>query len=540
MTRPVSVDQLLAGDEEKKPKFLGKKRRLVESTEHIGSQTFKRSTTSRAGKYEDIQVNDVGSDSNDLRALAAKSAKMLREKNDREGKGRDAVGITDDYLGKHWSDKKYDEMTTRDWRIFCEDFSISTKGGTAEKPLRNWHELNLIPPDLLDIITNKLHYKEPTPIQRSTIPNVRNNRDFVGVASTGSGKTLSFLLPIFIKLSNRPPLNSITKLDGPVALILAPTRELAQQIQREGSMITKLWKRPCNIISIVGGHSLEEISASLRDGCDILVATPGRLIDCLESHIVLLKQLELLVLDEADKMIDFGFEDQLTTILARTEALPNRQTMMFTATFSPAIEKVANGYLKKSIYVTIGGEESKPNIKQIIEYVPDDDDQKFNMLTNVFLPKYKSPIIIFINYKTTADWLFEKFKGTKFRVSTLHGSKSQEQREHSLKLLRNGKVDILIATDVAGRGIDIPNVSLVVNFQFPKKFDSFVHRVGRTGRAGKSGAALTFLGDSEDEGLMTSLFDYVKKNDVSGENYISKAARTRYSVERNAYKPIII
>ena len=146
MTRPVSVDQLLAGDEEKKPKFLGKKRRLVESTEHIGSQTFKRSTPNPAEKYEDIQVNDAGSDSNDLRALAVKSAKMLREKNDREGKGRDDVGLTDEYLGKHWSDKKYDEMTTRDWRIFCEDFSISTKGGTAEKPLRNWHELNLIPP----------------------------------------------------------------------------------------------------------------------------------------------------------------------------------------------------------------------------------------------------------------------------------------------------------------------------------------------------------------------------------------------------------
>ena len=282
----------------------------------------------------------------DLRALARQSAHLLRKREDE---------IEDYYMGKHWSQKKIDEMTSRDWRILCEDFNIVSKGGFIQKPLRNWDELDIIPPEILNIITKNLGYAEPTPIQRSTVPNVMENRDFIGVASTGSGKTLAFLIPILIKLSKIPPLNSVTKLDGPVALILAPTRELAQQIEQEAKKITSYWKRQCFVASIVGGHSLEQISTDLRDGCDILVATPGRLIDCIDSHIILLRQVEILVLDEADKMIDFGFEEQLTTILAKTETLPNRQTMMFTATMSPTIEKVANGYLKKPSYVSIGG-----------------------------------------------------------------------------------------------------------------------------------------------------------------------------------------
>ncbi|CDO92375.1 unnamed protein product [Kluyveromyces dobzhanskii CBS 2104] len=537
MPRPISIEKLVSeADSAKKPRVLNRKRASAlpsKDSNQIVHPTYKKPKNNSSPSEDKQSENETSGELEDLRSLARKSAEILsKQKNGDEG-------IVNNYLGKHWSEKKRDEMTTRDWRILCEDFSISSKGGFVEKPLRNWHELNLIPADLLDIITKTLHYKEPTPIQRSTIPNVANNRDFIGVASTGSGKTLSFLLPILIKISKKPLMNSINKHDGPLALILAPTRELAQQIQREGQLITKNWKRRCNIVSIVGGHSLDEISTNLRDGCDILVATPGRLIDCLESHILFLKQLETLVLDEADRMIDFGFEDQLTTILAKTETLPDRQTMMFTATFSPTIEKVANGYLKKPSYVTVGGGEFKPKIKQIVEYIPNEED-RLKALVKDYLPKYKSPIIIFINYKRTADWLFDKLKDARFRVTTLHGSKSQEQREHSLSLLRNGKVDILIATDVAGRGIDIPNVTLVINLQFPKTFDSFVHRVGRTGRAGKVGTALTFLGESEESDSMMQLFDYIKKNDVTGENFISREAKTKYNMGKATYKPIII
>ncbi|CAH01741.1 mRNA splicing protein PRP28 [Kluyveromyces lactis] len=539
MLRPVSIDDLISDTvPAKKPRFLIKKRTFPQPEEEEASKALSHTVIKRKDNYRNLDEDElyeeqVSNEPDDLLFLARKSADLLKKRQNED------ESIVDNYLGKHWSEKKYEEMSTRDWRILSEDFNISSKGGTVEKPLRNWHELKLIPEDLLNIITNDLHYNEPTSIQRSTIPNVINNRDFIGVASTGSGKTLAFLLPILIKLHGIPPLNSITKHDGPLALVLAPTRELAQQIQHEGQSITKLWKRPCNIVSIVGGHSLEEISANLRDGCDILVATPGRLLDCLDSHLLFLKQVNTLVLDEADKMIDFGFEDQLTTILAKTETISNRQTMMFTATFSPTIEKVANGYLKKPSYVTVGGEESKPKIKQIVRYVPD-EEEKLKILVKDFLPNYKAPIIIFINYKRTADWLFDKLREARFRATTLHGSKSQEQREHSLSLLRNGKVDILIATDVAGRGIDIPNVSLVVNLQFPKSFDSFVHRVGRTGRAGKTGTALTFLTEEEDHSAMAKLFDYVKKNDFTGENYISKEAMSKYNVDKSSYKPIII
>lgn len=443
------------------------------------------------------------------------------------------------YMGKHWKDKRLDEMTERDWRILREDFNISTKGGSIRQPLRNWSELGIIPEELLHIITRKLHYTEPTPIQRVTIPNVDNGRDFLGVAVTGSGKTLAFLIPIIIKLNTLPPLTEITKLNGPYSLILAPTRELAQQIEAEARKLTQYWSRPCNVVSIVGGHAIEEISYNLSRGCEILVATPGRLIDCLENHVLVLEQVNILVLDEADRMIDYGFEDQLTTILSKTSSSNKRQTMMFTATMSPTIEKIADGYLNKPAYVTIGGEETKPQITQILEYLPS-EEKRFLKLSKDILPHYPAPIIIFINYKRTADWLAKKFQDeTKYRTTTLHGSKSQEQRENSLNLLRSGKADIMIATNVAGRGIDIPNVSLVVNFQMATKLEDYIHRIGRTGRAGKEGYSITFLGDEDENKLVDELYNYVKKNDTTGNSKISDNIKKRYNVGNNQLKAVI-
>ncbi|SCU88346.1 LAFA_0E12156g1_1 [Lachancea sp. 'fantastica'] len=450
------------------------------------------------------------------------------------------AAIEDVYMGKHWTQKSLQDMTDRDWRILREDFHIETKGGSIRHPLRNWSETGIIPSDLLQIIESKLNYVEPTPIQRITIPNAIDRRDFLGVAVTGSGKTLAFLIPSLCQLSNTPPLNDITKLDGPSVLILAPTRELAQQIEAEAQKIVKHWTRQTSVASIVGGHSIEEISYSLQNGCDILVATPGRLIDCLESHMLVLNNVQTLVLDEADRMIDLGLEDQVTTILSRADSGGRRrQTMMFTATMSNSIERIASGYLDKPAHVRVGAQEASGIVKQVVDFIPS-EEQRFIKLSKEILPAFEAPIMIFINYKRTADWLANKFASeTKYRVTTLHGSKSQDQREHSLSLLRSGKADIMIATDVAGRGIDIPNVSLVVNFQMSKSFENYIHRIGRTGRAGKSGCSITFLGDGDDPKIVEELWNHVKDTNVNNVNDLKSSVRKKFNFSDNHLKPIL-
>lgn len=454
-------------------------------------------------------------------------------------------------MGKRWQEKTLKEMGERDWRIFREDYEITTKGGNIEAPLRNWHETGILKNDLLDIIVNNLQFNEPTPIQRIAIPNIckKGSRDFLGIASTGSGKTVAFIVPILIKMSSSEPRPTVLKsMDGPKALILAPTRELAQQIQTESQKMTELWntKNPdhfCKVVSVVGGHSIEEATYILSKGCDILVATPGRLIDLLESHVLTVKQVETLVLDEADRMIDLGFEEQVTKIInileSTSEVQGEIQKLLFTATMSPSIERIANGYLRKPAYAAIGQSESTvPPIEQHVYYSAS-EEQKFKTVKRI-LENHVPPIIIFVTYKKTADWLVQKFsKETSYRVTVLHGSKSQDQREHSLQLLRTGKAQVMIATNVAARGLDIPNVSLVVNSQLPKQFEDYIHRIGRTGRAGKKGSAVTFIGDEENPQIVEQISKYVKKNDPTGFNTFDQSLRGKYNIDNHRIDEVI-
>lgn len=486
------------------------------------------------------------------------SPSILNKSLKNTGQSRDKTldSLENVYMGKHWTDKTYEEMTDRDWRILNEEFHITTKGenmklspnSNIKHSLRNWHELDLIPKEFIGILTNKLHFKDPTPIQRVSIPNIActdSKRDLLGVSATGSGKTLAFVIPILIKLYNdqiRP--HSIKVMEGPKALILAPTRELAQQIERETQNFTSFWDDgSCQVTSIVGGHSIEEITHNVSKGCDILVATPGRLIDCLQSHVLSINMIDFLVLDEADKMIDLGFEDQIKTILNQINVENDRvvRKMLFTATLSASIQSIAASYMENPIYVMVdSGENQAPKIQQIVDYTAT-DALKFQRLKNNILPTYKAPIIIFINYKTTADWLARKFQDeTRFKFTILHGSKTQEQREHSLSLLRNGKADIMIATNVAARGLDIPNVSLVVNYQMSKNFDDYVHRIGRTGRAGNFGTAITFLDGNEDEQVIRELYDYTQENNTTGKNKFSPHIKETFKLGKNGqFKNII-
>ncbi|KAJ2899750.1 uncharacterized protein MKZ38_002824 [Zalerion maritima] len=436
--------------------------------------------------------------------------------------------------GKKWSDKSLDEMKERDWRIFKENFGIATKGGAIPNPMRSWEESDL-PPKILDTISH-VGYKEPTPIQRAAIPIALQARDLIGVAVTGSGKTAAFLLPLLVYISDLPSLTEVSKNDGPYALILAPTRELVQQIEAEARRFATPLGFTC--VSIVGGHSLEEQAFALRNGAEIIVATPGRLVDCIERRLLVLEQCCYIIMDEADRMIDLGFEESVNKIL---DALPvtnekpdteeaedsrlmsrqlsfkdkYRQTMMYTATMPPLVEKIAKKYLRRPATVMIGNAgEAVETVEQRVEFVAGEDKRKKRLHEILASDHYQPPIIVFVNIKRNCEMVARDIKRMGFSTVTLHSDKTQDQREAALASLRQGHINVLVATDLAGRGIDVPDVSLVVNFNMAPSIEAYTHRIGRTGRAGKSGVAITFLG-TEDKKVLYDLKQMLSKSSIS-------------------------
>ncbi|OLL23772.1 Pre-mRNA-splicing ATP-dependent RNA helicase prp28 [Neolecta irregularis DAH-3] len=453
-----------------------------------------------------------------------------------------------DWQDRPWFEKPLDQMKERDWRIFKEDFSIVTKGGGIPNPIRNWKESNL-PKTIMELIA-KVGYKEPSPIQRAAIPIGLALRDIIGIAETGSGKTAAFVLPMLSYIMEMPPLDDFNKTNGPYAIALVPTRELAQQIELEANKFAKPVGFKC--VSIVGGHTIEEQAYNLREGAEIVIATPGRLIDCLERRVLVLNQCAYVVLDEADRMIDLGFEEAVQGIL---EALPvqnqkpdtedaenpvkmskwiggkerYRQTVMFSATMPNSLERLARKYLRRPAIVTIGNAgQAVDTVEQRVEFVPEDKKKKRleEMLNS---NEFAAPIIIFVNIKRNCDGLAKVLSNLGWRAVTLHGGKSQDQREAALSQLRAGNADILVATDLAGRGIDVSDVSLVVNYNMAKNIEDYTHRIGRTGRAGKSGVAITLL-TNDDQDTFFDLRLMLSKSSISkvpDELRNHEAARTR-------------
>ncbi|XP_014663956.1 PREDICTED: probable ATP-dependent RNA helicase DDX23 [Priapulus caudatus] len=413
---------------------------------------------------------------------------------------------------RHWADKELPQMTERDWRIFKEDYSIQIKGGNVPDPFRVWKEAS-IPDEILTII-DSVGYKVPTPIQRQAIPIGLQNRDIIGVAETGSGKTAAFLIPLLVWIISLPKIVRMEDADqGPYAVILAPTRELAQQIEEE----TIKFGSPLGIrtVAVIGGLSREDQGFKLRQGCEVVIATPGRLLDCLDNHYIVLNQCTYVVMDEADRMIDMGFETDVQRILdfmpvsnmkpdtddAEDAALllsnfaskkKFRQTVMFTATMPPPVERLARTYLRRPAIVYIGSA-GKPvdKVEQLVYMMNESDKRK--KLLKVLEEGFEPPVIIFVNQKRGADILAKSLEKMAYSATTLHGGKGQEQREFALASLKNGTKDILVATMVAGRGIDIQNVSIVINYDMARNIEDYTHRIGRTGRAGKSGIAISFL-----------------------------------------------
>lgn len=407
----------------------------------------------------------------------------------------------------HWSEKPLASMTERDWRIFREDFNIAYKGATqgAALPIRNWDEANL--PEALRKAVDRAGYKNPSPIQRAAIPLGLQQRDVIGIAETGSGKTAAFVLPMLMYIMKQPPMagNPEVEAEGPYAVVLAPTRELAQQIEEETKNLA--YYTGFRVVSVVGGQSIEEQGFALRKGCEIVVATPGRLVDCVERRYAVLNQCNYVVLDEADRMIDLGFEPQVMGVL---DAMPSsnlkpeneeekleenrvyRTTYMFSATMPPAVERLARKYLRRPTVVTIGtAGKATDNITQRVAMVK--ENEKPGMLSQELEAVGNGRVIVFANTQKKCEQVTRQIEGLGYAVAMLHGGKTQDQREDSIKGFREDRYTVLVATDVAGRGIDVPNVVAVINYDMPNNIEAYTHRIGRTGRAGRKGYAVTLL-----------------------------------------------
>lgn len=336
------------------------------------------------------------------------------------------------------------------------------------------------------------NYKEPTPIQAQTIPPAIAGQDILGCAQTGTGKTAAFALPILHYLGTEKPRASANR---PTALVLAPTRELAIQISDSFRIYGKHLKFRQALV--YGGVSQGSQVNSLRRGVDVLIATPGRLIDLMDQGHIDLRDVEVFVLDEADRMLDMGFLPALKKIMAR---LPReRQSMFFSATMAPKIRELASQLLFNPFAVNVTPK--TPSVKRIKQSVRIVDRQnKVDSLLKVLSAKEVDRAIVFSRTKHGANGLTKKLERAGVRAVAIHGNKSQNARQRALDAFRQKKVTVLVATDVAARGIDIDGITHVINYDMPVEAESYVHRIGRTGRAGADGIAISFCtGDERGE-----------------------------------------
>ena len=327
-------------------------------------------------------------------------------------------------------------------------------------------------------------YESPTPIQAQAIPFALEGRDIMASAQTGSGKTAAFLLPTLQRLTKR----SEKPGKGPRALVLTPTRELAAQVEKNALAYAKnmRWFRT---VSIVGGASFGYQTRALSKPVDLIVATPGRLMDLMQSGKVDFARLEVLILDEADRMLDMGFIDDIETIVEATPT--DRQTLLFSATWDGAVGKLARKLTKNPEVVEVERVDDQGKIEEQLLYC-DDMRHKNRLLDHILRDANIDQCVIFTSTKAMTEVIADDLYEKGFAANCLHGDMPQGWRNRTLMDLRKGRCKILVATDVAARGIDVPTITHVINYDLPKQAEDYVHRIGRTGRAGRTGIAITF------------------------------------------------
>ncbi|KAJ4333814.1 pre-mRNA processing RNA-helicase [Ascochyta clinopodiicola] len=404
---------------------------------------------------------------------------------------------------------------------------IKVKPDDVPRPVTKWAQMGLLQATM-DVF-QRVHYDRPTSIQAQAIPIAESGRDLIGVAKTGSGKTLGFGIPMIRHILDQRPLKPS---DGPIGLILAPTRELSLQIVTE--LKPFLNASGITIKCAYGGQPIsDQIAMIKRGGIHVLCATPGRLIDLLQSNsgrVLSFRRITYVILDEADRMFDMGFEPQVMKILANVR--PDRQTILFSATFPKNMAALARKALNKPAEVIIGGRSKvAPEITQIITLVQPSYEKKISKLLlhlgQLFSEDENAQVLIFTEKQETAEDLLSKlFKAKYYSVNTIHGAKDQTDRNEAINDFKQGVLSVLIATSVAARGLDVPGLAMVFNFDCPTHLEDYVHRCGRTGRAGNKGTAITLLEDPGQERFAVHIMKALKESDTEVPEGVQKMADT--------------
>lgn len=373
------------------------------------------------------------------------------------------------------------------------------------KPLRMFSDSGL-PSEVLECCKN---FDKPSPIQAHSWPFLLDDRDFIGIAATGSGKTLAFGIPGIMHVLNKRK-GKLSKGAKPLCLVLSPTRELAQQI---ADVICDAGK-PSGIrsVCVYGGTGKGPQISSLKAGVDIVIGTPGRLRDLIEMGVCILNEVSFVVLDEADRMLDMGFEPEVRSILSQT--CRERQMVMFSATWPPPVHQLAQEFMHPCpVKVVVGSEDLAANhdVMQIVEVLDDRArDERLVELLGKYHKSRRNRVLVFVLYKKEASRVENMLSRRGWKVVSISGDKAQNARNEALAFFKNGSCPLLIATDVAARGLDIPDVEVVINYSFPLTTEDYVHRIGRTGRAGKKGVAHTFF-TKENKALSGELINVLRE-----------------------------
>ena len=399
-----------------------------------------------------------------------------------------------------------------------------TTPSATPAPTITFAELSLAEP--IQRALNEKNYTVPSPIQAKAIPFLLQGRDLIGVAQTGTGKTAAFALPILQRLAANPAPATPKR---PRALILAPTRELAAQIAQSFGAYGKFLK--LSHAAIFGGVSLSPQIRALQHGVDILIATPGRLQDLERSKHVFLDKVEIFVLDEADRMLDLGFVHEIKRIISKLP--PKRQSLLFSATMPPAIQDLASSIVHNPARVEVTPVSSTAErIEQHVAYVNRGDKAK--LLVHFIKKHPQGLVLVFVRMKHMANKLVDQLYKDGVKAEAIHGNKSQAARQRALENFRAGHSRVLVATDIAARGIDVKGIALVVNYDLPEEPESYVHRIGRTARAGKDGIAIAFC-DSSERNLLRNVERLIRRpipviKDHPYEGQASQADRPRETV----------
>mmetsp|Transcript_6684 Transcript_6684/g.10419 ORF Transcript_6684/g.10419 Transcript_6684/m.10419 type:complete len:623 (+) Transcript_6684:178-2046(+) len=401
-----------------------------------------------------------------------------------------------------------------------DDIPVETSGMDIPEGISTFEEAKIN--EKLRANLTRSGFSRPTPVQKFSMPIGMAGRDMMACAQTGSGKTGGFLFPTITLMLDKGPVQDEGDDYGsrkcyPNALVLAPTRELASQIYDEA--IKFCYATGIQPVCVYGGAEVRTQLRELERGCDLLVATPGRLSDLMERGRIGLRCIRFLVLDEADRMLDMGFEPQIRRIVEQEDMPRERQTFMFSATFPKEIQRLAADFLDNYVFLTVGrvGSAAK-DITQTVEYCEGQDKTPFLIR---FLNTVESGLVlIFVETKRSADHLEYTLSVEGYPTTSIHGDRSQHEREEALKSFRTGRTPIMVATDVAARGLDINNVMYVINYDMPSNIDDYVHRIGRTGRAGNKGTAISLMNERNGN-IARELYELLSENGQEVPDFLS-------------------